>query len=172
LRALALEGVPTDLRSVSDTTAERIRIIGRADQTVDARAIAGASNLTRIECFGVRIDGVEALGRASGLRALRLGRTAGVKSLTWLADSNVTHLTLEGLTHVDDLSPLAQMKHLQHLTLRGMWQFGVDQYAWIDGCAELRGLSIDAGARRKTIEIYRDRRFAAALPYGPSTSPR
>jgi len=46
-----------------------------------------------------------------------------------------------------------------------MWQFGVDRYGWIDGCARLRGLSIDAGGRRKTIEIYRRRPFAAALPF-------
>jgi hypothetical protein len=165
LRVLRLEGVPNDLPAIRHTSIECVRIVGRADETILGCDLLDAENLKSAEFFGVRIEDAQALGRMPNLRALRLTRTPGVKSLAWLASSNVTHLILEGLTHVDDLSPLAEMSALQHLTLRGMWQFGVDQYDWIDRCPRLRGLSIDAGARRKTIEIYRERRFAAASPY-------
>lgn len=165
LRVLYLEGVPNDLGAIRHTPIERVRVVGRADQTVFGRDLLDAENLESVELFGVRLEDAQALGQMPNLRALRLTRTSGIKSLAWLASSNVTHLILEGLTHVDDLSPLAEMPILEHLTLRGMWQFGVDQYDWIDRCARLRGLTIDAGGRRKTIEVYRRRRFAAAQPY-------
>ncbi|HVS45307.1 MAG TPA: hypothetical protein VMS32_01430 [Verrucomicrobiae bacterium] len=165
LAELSLEGVPGDLSGMFLTTIQRLRIVARADETIDAADLLAAGNLTSIACFGAKVDNVELFRAMPLLRALQLTRTPGVKSLAWLSRSNVTHLTLEGLTHVDDLSPLATMAHLEHLTIRGMWQFGVDQYDWIDRCARLRGLSIDAGARRKTIEIYRRRPFAAALPF-------
>jgi hypothetical protein len=187
VRELALEGVPHDLAAVLGAFAslETLRIRGRG-ASANAAAFAAARGLRVLDLHGVALHGTAALAKLEALRVLQLGdvaaddpeaplrlpleslraaRVAGVRSLEALrANASLRALALAGLTALDDASPIASLERLESLELRGLWQFGVGDLAFVERMPALRRLFVDIGGRRKNVEIYRKRSLALPLP--------
>jgi hypothetical protein len=99
--------------------------------------------------------------------ALRLARIAGVRSIDALAGrADLRVLSLAGLVHVDSVASIATLPNLESLELTGMWQFAVEDVAFVEHLPSLRRLRLDIGGRRKNVELYRRRSLAEPLPFG------
>jgi hypothetical protein len=183
---LRLDGVPADLRRTLHAfpALRTLRIRARGAR-VDASALEGAPELEHFELRDALVARALRLGEIASLRsldiedaalddairlpqlqALRLARIASFKNVDNLRDHPAMRaLALVGLMEIDDLSPIASIAHLESLELRGLWQFGVGDLAFVASMPSLRRLFVDIGGRRKNAEIYRQRAYAAPLPF-------
>jgi hypothetical protein len=158
---LEIAGLPADIRGMLQPGLRALAIRGRRGEGIDAGELRGLQSLRTLDLSNVALANPQALAALPNLRALRLTRIREMRDLTWLAHLRVTHLYLRELTHLDDLDPVARMPALEHLEIRGAWQFGLGDVDWLERCIGLRGLTIDIGSRRKNAEIYR----SLARPY-------
>ncbi len=138
-----------------------LRIVGRRSQTFDARSLAGQEGVTALDLAGVTLAHPRAIAQ-SNVRVLRLVDVRAGDDLEWLAATLLTHLYLHRAYRAASLEPLARMKALRHLDVRGAWQFRLDAMDWKAAFGHLEGATIDLGSRRKNTELYRT--FAPPYP--------
>lgn len=105
-------------------------------------ALAGQTQLRRLFVKWGDYDDLSALEGMSSLRALRLGGASSVRSLQSLSLlGTLTHLEIESLRHVHDLSPLASLSGLCQLELGGDWMSPriahVETLSWLPSMREL-----------------------------------
>jgi len=178
VRALAVDGVPADLRRLASVfpALETLAIVARG-AVVDAGAIATAQTLKRVsiaagkithaqsltdmpelvalEIRDATVDDADAVLQTNAV-ALRLSKIADVRWLDALAErSRLRTLALADLLHLQSLAPIARLRALDCLELTGLWQFGVGDAEFIIGMPSLRFLRIDIGGHRKNVEIYK-----------------
>ncbi|HTA39862.1 MAG TPA: Imm26 family immunity protein [Candidatus Acidoferrales bacterium] len=191
---LRLDGVPANLeRTIAAFPAVRTLRIRARGELVDASALHRAHELDRLELRDAivaradRLADVTSLRRLDvqdasldaaanllrmPLRALRLARIASFQSVSGLRDHpTLRTLALDGLLEIDDLRPIATIARLESLDLRGLWQFDIDDLAFVHTMPSLRRLHVDIGGRRKNAEIYRKGAYAAPLPLRAADDP-
>ena len=185
---LSLDGVPADLeRTLAAFPALRTLRLRARGGSIDAAAfarlrelnhlalrdaivvradrLADVSSLQKLDIEDASLDDGERLLRMP-LHALRLARIASFATVSGLRDHpTMRTLSLDGLLEIDDLRPIATIAQLESLDLRGLWQFAIDDVAFVHSMASLRRLHVDIGGRRKNAEIYRQGAYAAPLPF-------
>jgi hypothetical protein len=142
-----------------------LRVMAGAKR-VNPRAIARVAGLEHLDLSHVSggPETLEQLAPLAKLRALRVARLDGVRSLRGLdALTSVKTLSVEHL-HLDTLAPLPLCASLEQLELHGMWQFTIDDMAWLPDLPRLVRAEIDIGGRRKNLELYRPGRYAYPWP--------
>jgi len=144
---------------------QALRIAASAKR-VDLRAIARLAQLEHLDLSHVSAVGeaLEHLAPLQNLRALRLARLDELRSLRGIdALANLRTLSVEHL-YVDTLAPLPLCTSLEQLELHGMWQFAIDDVAWLHDLPRLVRADIDIGGRRKNLELYRRASWAYPWP--------
>ncbi|MGR4065643.1 MAG: hypothetical protein ACLQPV_09400 [Vulcanimicrobiaceae bacterium] len=170
VRRLDLEGLPGDLAAVLDAfpNVSGLRLAARgeilAPDALTGRPIR-VLDLSRLDIG----PGPRAFEGLAGLRALRLYRLTGFKSLAGIErHGELRELALSGLLDVDDLEPLSRLSALSALELTGMWQLGLPAVEVLNRLSGLEALRIDIGGRRKNVEVYRRLPLRKPGPFGRS----
>jgi len=141
-----------------------LRVAGRGAH-LDLRALTALSSLAALDCSEVTIEHHEAIADHPTLRALRLYRTRGLRTLDVLAGTRIETLAIEHQPQLPSLEPLARMHWLEQLDLRELWQFDVHEMGWLFTLPRLHRATIDIGGRRKNVELYRRAHWAYPLPF-------
>lgn len=142
----------------------RLRVEERGS-SIDVRALEPLQALTLLDISESRVEHLADLARLPSLRALRLYRTTGWENLDALGATTLQMLAIEHHAALADLLPLAALRTLEQLELRGLWQFNVDDLDWLFGLPRLHRVSVDIGGRRKNVELYRRAHWAYAWPF-------
>jgi hypothetical protein len=141
-----------------------LRVSAR-DQTIDVAPLRELEHLSALDLAQVCVDTWNAFAEIDGLRALRVARVANMPGIEPLLALSLASLAIEEQTTLRDLAPLAAMASLEQIELRGLWQYNVDDMAWLYRLPELKRATIDIGGRRKNVEIYRRASWACAWPF-------
>lgn len=165
LRSLDVAGVPADLPDARGL--RRLVLRGQREDVVDVKALAGFEHLEALSISGAQVENAELLAALPKLRALCLRNARGLRDLTWLSQTHLEALWLDGLLGVDDVRPIASVPWLRHLELRGAWQLSLDDVAWLRDAPGLVGLTLDIGGRRKNAEIFKAHPRGFAAPFAP-----
>jgi hypothetical protein len=165
VQRLELE-VPMPLAQVAEAfpNLRSLRIAAR-DQTIDVGSLSSLEYLRALDCSHVAIENWHAFAELTRLRALRIARIVDMRSVVPLLELPLETLSLEEQTSLDSLEPLVQMWTLEQIELRGLWQFNVDEMAWLYALPRLKRVTVDIGGRRKNAELYRRADWACAWPF-------
>lgn len=166
VRELTLD-TPLEQRTLAELFPKLTTLrISAGARHVDLRAIARVAQLEHLDLSHVSVVGetLEYLAPLRSLRALRLARLdelrllRGLDALTKLRTLSIEHL------HLDTLAPLPLCTSLEQLELLGMWQFTIEDAAWLHDLPRLVRAEVDIGGRRKNLELYRRARWAHPWP--------
>jgi len=141
--------------------------IGVGARRVDFAALARVQALEYLDCSHVRlVDGrtLDALAPLGELRALRVARVDGLRSLSGLERLPALQTLAIEQQHLESLVPLPACASIEQLELIGMWQYSIDDLAWVHELPRLLRVEIDIGGRRKNLELYRRARWAYPWP--------
>ena len=141
-----------------------LRVAGRGAH-LDLRTLTALTSLAALDCSEVTIEHLEAIADHPALRALRLYRTRGWRTLDALTETRIETLAVEHQPQLPSLEPLARMHALEQLDLRELWQFDVHEMGWLFTLPRLHRATIDIGGRRKNVELYRRAHWAYPLPF-------
>lgn len=157
--------VTRDADLVREIAVQRLVARGRPGDAFNARLLATYPTLESLHVSGMQLDHASAIAELPNLRSLSLRNVRGLRDLAWLDRAPLTHLSLDGMLGVDDVSPIERMTSLRHLELRGAWQLSLADVAWLRDAPNLVGLTLDIGGRRKNLEIFK----AHPRPYAQKT---
>lgn len=144
-----------------------LRVAAR-DRYVDVAALSRLAHLVSLDLSHVRID-TKALASLTNVRALRLSRVDGFDSVETLRRLALDTLAIEEQPRLHALRALRDIRTLEQIELRGLWQFGVDEMQWLYEL-QLKRATIDIGGRRKNAELYRHGSWACAWPFYMTTA--
>jgi hypothetical protein len=189
VRELRLHGIPSAGRSVLEAFGDvrTLRVDARGE-TVDLQLLAalpqlrglslasaslrgcgGAgvpSALESLELVRTRVDAIDPLLRHPAMVALRLANVDRLASLDALQQhAGLRSLALESVLHLESLRPIGTLPRLETLAIARLWQFNVDDAAFVREMPSLRALSIDIGGRRKNVEIAKRLNLPEAPPF-------
>ncbi len=136
-------------------------------KSIDFAALAAVPQLEMLDCSHVSVvagHGLEPLARLRHLQSLRLARVDGLRSLCALERLPALHTLAVEHQHLDSLAPLPLCASLEQLELLGMWQYSIEDLAWVQALPRLLRAEIDIGGRRKNVELYRRARWAYPWP--------
>ncbi len=137
--------------------------IGALRAEVDIAALAACGALELLDCSHVRLRNADAVPACTQLRALRLAHTSSPPNAATIARLPLRALALEAQSTLGDLAPLARIASLEQLELRELWQYDIEDVAFVHAMPALLRAEIDIGGRRKNVELYR--RAAWAYPW-------
>ncbi len=135
----------------------------RAD--VDIAALAELEALRALDCAHVRLVTPTALARLRTLRALRIAGVIAPPPSETIAALALRTLAIEAQSTYGSLHAIVACEHLEELELRELWQFAIDDVAFVHGMRSLVRVEIDIGGRRKNVELYRRATWAHPWPF-------
>jgi hypothetical protein len=166
VRELTLD-TPFDGHDLAQTfpNLRTLRIAAGAKR-VDLSALGGLARLEVLDCshVGLAQSDLEPLAGLQTLRALRLARVDGLHVLRGLERMPALYALAIEHQHLDSLAPLPSCVSLVQLELQGMWQYTIDELAWLHALPRLVRADVDIGGRRKNLELYRRGRWAYPWP--------
>lgn len=143
---------------------QTLRLAGRG-HSIALAPLRALPALRALDCSRVRIADWPTLAMLTNLRALRLCRIGGLRNFEALRALSLETLAVEEAPELHDLVALSHLRTLQQIDLRGLWQFNVDDLAWMGDLPHLMRATIDIGGRRKNAEVYRRGSWACAWPF-------
>jgi hypothetical protein len=112
--------------------------------------------LDALDLANVDAGDVRPVLQLADLRGLAMRDIPALRSIGAVAHHpTLRFLRIANGLHLDSLQPIATMERLESLDLSGLWQFGLDDLAFLSSMPSLRALRVDIGGRRKNVEIYK-----------------
>ena len=142
---------------------ERLRI-GDGVRSFDAHHLVRMQNLIELDVAHVQVERVDALAALPRLRALRLAHIAHLRTLEPLEGIALEVLAIEALPALEPPAALRACTSLEQIELRAMWQWTIEECAWLFDLPNLVRVEADIGGRRKNVELYRRARWAHPWP--------
>lgn len=138
--------------------------IGDGVERVDLAALGSLGHLTSLDLSHTTVAHLEALSAFPGLRALRLAHLRDLHSIEVIANVPLVALAIEQQPQLERIDVLRRCVTLEQLELLGLWQYTIEEMAWLHELPALVRAAIDIGGRRKNVELYQRARWAYPWP--------